>query len=64
MLVSFDRLERNPVREAVGNAVAALFPDDPPAYMRRGPFSYADPALLERDLAAAGLPTSRWKPSA
>jgi hypothetical protein len=29
-----------------------LFPDDPPAYMERGPFSYADPALIERDLLA------------
>jgi ubiquinone/menaquinone biosynthesis C-methylase UbiE len=55
LLVSFDRLERNPVPQAAGNAVAALFPDDPPAYMERGPFSYADPALIERDLLAAGF---------
>lgn len=55
LLVSFDRLELNPVPRAAGNAVAALFPDDPPAYMERGPFSYADPALIERDLLAAGF---------
>lgn len=55
LLVSFDRLELNPVPRAVGNAVAALFPDDPPAYMERGPFSYVDPALIERDLLAAGF---------
>ena len=55
LLVSFDRLELNPVPEAVGEAVAALFPDNPPDYMRRGPFSYVDPALMERDLVAAGF---------
>lgn len=50
LIVSFDRLELNPVPNAAGTAVAALFPDDPPAYMERGPFSYAEPALIERDL--------------
>jgi hypothetical protein len=30
LLVTFDRLELNPVPNAAGNAVAALFPDDPP----------------------------------
>lgn len=34
---------------------AALFPDDPPAYMERGPFSYADRAVIERDLLAASV---------
>ena len=55
LLVSFDRLEFNPVPKAAGNAVAELFPDEPPAYMERGPFSYADPALIEHDLLAAGF---------
>jgi SAM-dependent methyltransferase len=55
LLATFDRLELNPVPEAAGNAVAALFPDDPPAYMSRGPFSYADPILIEHDLLAAGF---------
>ena len=55
LLVSFDRLELNPVPEAAGNAVGALFPDNPPAYMERGPFSYVDPALIEHDLFAAGF---------
>ena len=54
LLVSFDRLELNPVPKAAGNAVAALFPDDPPAYMVRGPFSYVDPGRIEQDLLAAG----------
>ena len=55
LLVSFDRLELNPVPNAAGDAVAALFPDDPPAYMERGPFSYVDPGLIQRDLLAAGF---------
>ena len=55
LLVTFDRLALNPVPKAAEEAVAALFPDDPPLYMERGPFSYADPAAVERDLRAAGL---------
>lgn len=55
LLVSFDRLELNPVPKAAGDAVARLFPDDPPQYMERGPFSYTDPALIEHDLVAAGF---------
>ena len=53
LLVTFDQLENNLVPEAAGEAVDALFPDDPPRYMERGPFSYVDPALIERDLRAA-----------
>lgn len=55
VLVSFDRLELNPVPKAAEEAVAAMFPDDPPEYMVRGPFSYADSALIEQDLRAAGF---------
>ena len=55
LLVSFDRLELNPVPQTAGNAVGALFPDNPPTYMERGPFSYVDPALIEHDLLAAGF---------
>jgi SAM-dependent methyltransferase len=54
LLVSFDRLENNPVPKAAQDAVAALFPEDPPEYMEGGPFSYADSALIEHDLLAAG----------
>jgi ubiquinone/menaquinone biosynthesis C-methylase UbiE len=55
LVVTFDRLERNPIPEAAGKAVAALFPADPPRYMETGPFSYADPALIKSDLQAAGF---------
>jgi len=55
LLVTFDRLELNPVPKAAEDAVVALFPEDPPEYMERGPFSYSDPALIEHDLLAAGF---------
>jgi SAM-dependent methyltransferase len=55
LLVTFDRLELNPVPKAAEDAVVALFPEDPPEYMERGPFSYADPALIEHDLLAANF---------
>ena len=55
LLVTFDRLDLNPVPRAAEAAVVALFPDDPPRYMERGPFSYADPSIIERDLVEAGF---------
>lgn len=55
LVVTFDSLDLNPVPKAAGDAVAALFPDDPPHYMERGPFSYCDPVLIEKDLLAAGF---------
>jgi len=54
VLVTFDRLELNPVPKAAGEAVATLFPEDP-RYMERGPFSYTDAALVEQDLRSAGF---------
>ena len=55
LVVTFNRLDRNPVTTAAEQAVAAMFPEDPPRYMERGPFSYADPAVIENDLRAAGF---------
>ncbi|MDX6368785.1 MAG: hypothetical protein QOG93_287 [Gaiellaceae bacterium] len=55
LFVSFDRLEHNPVPKAAEDAVAEMFPEDPPDYMERGPFSYADPAVIEQDLRSAGF---------
>ncbi len=55
LLVSFNRLDLNPVPKAAGEAVVALFADDPPNYMDRGPFSYSDPARIKQDLLAAGF---------
>ena len=54
VLVTFDRLDRNPIPEAAGEAVASVFRENP-RYMERGPFSYTDAALVESDLRAAGF---------
>lgn len=54
VLVTFNRLDLNPIPNAAAEAVATLFPDDP-RYMERGPFSYADAALVEEDLRNAGF---------
>jgi ubiquinone/menaquinone biosynthesis C-methylase UbiE len=54
VLVTFDRLELNPIPKAAGEAVATLFPEDP-LYMQRGPFSYTDARTVEADLRQAGF---------
>ena len=54
IVVTFDRLDLNPIPRAAGEAVASLFPEDP-RYMERGPFSYTDAAVMEEDLRAAGF---------
>jgi ubiquinone/menaquinone biosynthesis C-methylase UbiE len=54
LLVTFNRLDLNPVPEAAGKAVATLSPEDP-RYMERGPFSYTDAALVEEHLRSAGF---------
>jgi len=51
----WDSLEHNPVSALLGDAVAALFPDDPPSFYRRIPFGYHDTAQIEADLRAAGF---------
>ncbi|HEV1999122.1 MAG TPA: methyltransferase domain-containing protein, partial [Xanthobacteraceae bacterium] len=51
----WDRMEANEIHAAVFDAVAALFPGDPPSYMRRVPFGYNDADLIRADLAAAGF---------
>jgi ubiquinone/menaquinone biosynthesis C-methylase UbiE len=54
LLVTFDRLDLNPIPKAAGQAVARLFPRDP-QYMERGPFSYTEAAVVEGDLRKAGF---------
>lgn len=55
VVVVWDRLEHNPVSQAVHEVVAGLFPDDPPGFLARTPFGYGHPAAIERDLQAAGF---------
>ena len=51
----WDSLEHNELARAVSEAVAALFPDDPPAFLARTPYAYFARAAIERDLAAGGF---------
>jgi ubiquinone/menaquinone biosynthesis C-methylase UbiE len=55
ILVIWDRLDRNPASQIVHDAVAALYPQDPPGFFARTPFGYHDPARIEHDLLAAGF---------
>ena len=55
LLVTFNRLELNPVPKAAQEAVNAFFPHDPLEYMERGPFCYTDPMRIKGDLLAAGF---------
>jgi len=48
-------IEANEFADAVTDALAAMFPDDPPRFMARTPHGYHDPVLVARDLAAAGF---------
>src|SRR5205085_2702392 len=41
--------------ELLGDAVASLFPDDPPSFYKRVPFGYHDVARIEADLETAGF---------
>jgi len=51
----WDRIERNPASQIAHDAVADLYSEDPPSFLQRTPFGYADPADIERDLRAAGF---------
>lgn len=55
LLAIWDRIERNPMSNATQQALVELFPVDPPRFLLEGPFSYSDPAMIERDLRAAGF---------
>jgi hypothetical protein len=55
LLVTFNRLELNPIAKAVEDAVSALFAHDPFDYMERGPISHSDPGQIRHDLLAAGF---------
>ena len=55
LLVIWDKLDRNPASKSIHDAVAAQFPGDPPAFLPRVPFGYADLEIITADLLAAGF---------
>ena len=57
LLAIWDSIERNTLCDLANRSMHKLFPDNPPKFMERGPFSYHDPEWIERDLRAAGFGT-------
>lgn len=51
----WDRIEENVFADEVTNALAEVFPDDPPRFMARTPHGYHDTVLIRRELEAAGF---------
>jgi SAM-dependent methyltransferase len=54
----WDRIEENEFADVVTQALAALFPTDPPRFMARTPHGYHDLAVVAQDLRAAGFAAS------
>jgi len=51
----WDRIEENEIADAVTDALATVFPDDPPRFMARTPHGYHDLDVIRSDLARAGI---------
>jgi len=51
----WDRIEDNEFADVVTQALAEVFPDDPPRFMARTPHGYHDPDLIRGDLQRAGF---------
>ena len=51
----WDRIEHNPVSQTVAEAVAALFPENPPRFLERTPFGHDQTDRLVEELKSAGF---------
>lgn len=51
----WDRIEENVFAHEVTNALAEIFPDDPPRFLARTPHGYHDTALIRRELQEVGF---------
>jgi len=51
----WDRIEENVFANDVTNALADVFPSDPPRFLARTPHGYHDPALIRGELEKAGF---------
>jgi ubiquinone/menaquinone biosynthesis C-methylase UbiE len=51
----WDRIEENVFADDVTNALARIFPNDPPRFLARTPHGYHDTALIRSELAEAGF---------
>jgi len=55
VLAIWDKIADNEFTDVLTEAVAALFPADPPRFLARTPHGYNDRTLIEAHLAAAGF---------
>jgi ubiquinone/menaquinone biosynthesis C-methylase UbiE len=51
----WDRIEENAFADEIVNALAELFPQDPPRFLARTPHGYHDVDLIRRDVEQAGF---------
>jgi ubiquinone/menaquinone biosynthesis C-methylase UbiE len=51
----WDRIEENVFANDVTNALAQIFPNDPPRFLARTPHGYNDTSLIRRELEDAGF---------
>src|SRR3954469_16273403 len=51
----WDRIEENVFADDVTNALAQIFPNDPPRFLARTPHGYHDTALIRSELEDAGF---------
>jgi ubiquinone/menaquinone biosynthesis C-methylase UbiE len=51
----WDRISANDFADVVTEALAVLFPHDPPRFMARTPYGYHDPERIRAELSAAGF---------
>lgn len=51
----WDRIEENVFAKEINDALAELYPSDPPRFLTRAPYGYHDIALIRRDLEQAGF---------
>ena len=52
---AWDRIEENEFAQVVTEALASVFPADPPRFMARTPHGYHDEQVIARDLAQGGF---------
>lgn len=55
IFTAWDGLENNELPRINANAIAELFPDDPPTFMQRVPYGYYDQAAIRAQLRDAGF---------
>ncbi|HZR10637.1 MAG TPA: methyltransferase domain-containing protein [Myxococcales bacterium] len=60
----WDGIEQNEITRIVSRALAAMFPQNPPTFMERGPHGHGDCVALERDLRESGFMHVGWEPVA